>query len=195
MKFPLPGVKFHSGPHGGPGARRGGPGCGPWVTADGPLRGCRPRLIDALFSDPVRVRWDLPRLLEVATARLEAVTDVGTIAGWHLPWYENGDGQLTVFDDPDGAPLTVAAGAARFLGTSREAAINAWAAQLVWGATFMVVTYGWGGPERIVVDGCHRSVATARTAHPQRPVRVANFALTGPLDPGLVADLTWWARR
>lgn len=154
-----------------------------------------PELLAALFTDPVRVRWDLPRILEVASVRLEAVDSAREVGGWWLPWYVDADGGLTRFDDPEGTPLTVAAGSALFLGTSRESAINSWASQLVWAATFMVVTYGWGSTDRIVLDGCHRCVATVRTDHPDRPVRIAHFAVDGPCDPRLVADLTWWSRR
>lgn len=148
-----------------------------------------------LFAGPVRTGWDLGALRRHATVHLDVVAGIVAIGCWWLPWYEDEAGHVVSYDDVQGHPIRVAAAAARDLGADRETAVTAATDQLRWAASFMAVTYEWGSGDQVLLDGCHRAIATLRSARADRPVTVAQFRVTGPLDPDVVADTTWWARR
>jgi hypothetical protein len=158
------------------------------------------QLFRRLFGpDLVRAQCDWDRLVIKCKARLEVVVGSAVVLeSVYLPWYTNASGALVQYDAPDARPLTPhkAAEALGVMSARRQAFVRESLAYFGSNKGVLQLTipaYCVGRGRRAALDGSHRLTALA-IAKP-REVRFLFFMLTGPIDPMLVADLTYWQRE
>jgi hypothetical protein len=160
-------------------------------------------------TDPIRTALDWETLSELASrddggVRLSMVpTDVppytlAALGSYHAPWYRDGSGSREVgHDHPEAVPLrhaelavdpSVLDGDRRLrIGMLRDHYAAQPDGQRV---SLILATYALDADRRLVLDGNHRLTALAQLVAQGCPVRIVEFRLTGPLDPGILPDLT-----
>lgn len=141
------------------------------------------------LRDEVQVLFDWDRLDGLVT-RGSVLYDPWAAAMWWTPWYVH-DGVQVGYDHPRATGVRVGhAGVHPGLDQARRARIAALADGPM--GRFTVVTYRWHGPNRIVMDGNHRLAAAVLA---RRPAVIDVITITGPCDPGQLADCLPFLRR
>ena len=154
-------------------------------------------IFEEFFRGPggirVELNWEAIRRDCVVVPRV--VVSWAEVGDWYFPWYVNDAGEETSYDSEDANPIGVGSLSREsvHLGASRVERIEELRdsfANVGERVQLIAPAYFLNDDQGLFLDGCHRLAALLPL---DLSVRILILALKGPINPGILPDLRFWA--